>query len=64
VTSWYGFAREIFDLNNVDIQLNPIPTSAYPTPAKRPEYSVLDKTKIKQTFGIAIRDWKESLRQI
>ena len=64
VISWYDFAREIFDLNGANIELNPIPTSAYPTPAKRPKYSVLDKTKISQTFGITIRDWKESLKSV
>ncbi len=63
-TSWYGFAKAIFDFNGVKIELNPIPTSAYPTPAKRPEYSVLDKSKIKETFGIAIRNWEESLNQV
>lgn len=61
--SWYDFAKEIFDLKGVKVKLNPIPTSAYPTPAKRPEYSVLDKTKIKATFGIQIKDWKTALRQ-
>jgi dTDP-4-dehydrorhamnose reductase len=63
VASWYDFAKEIFDLNDVKIKLNPIPTSAYPTPAKRPKYSVLDKTKIKVTFGIHIADWKAALKQ-
>jgi dTDP-4-dehydrorhamnose reductase len=62
IISWYDFAREIFSLNGVEIELNPIPTSAYPTPAKRPGYSVLDKGKITQTFGIEIRDWKASLK--
>ena len=62
VASWYDFANEIFDLNGVNIKLNAIPTTAYPTPAKRPEYSVLDKSKIKTTFGIHIRDWKEALK--
>ena len=64
VISWFDFAREIFDLNNVPINLTPIPTAAYPTPAKRPEYSVLDKTKIRETFGISIRDWKDALANI
>ena len=50
-------------MNNVSINLQPIPTSAYPTPAKRPAYSVLDKSKIKQVFGIEISDWKESLKK-
>lgn len=61
--SWYDFAREIFRVNNVSINLQAIPTSAYPTPAKRPAYSVLDKSKIKEVFGIEIKDWKESLKK-
>ncbi|MFC6877382.1 dTDP-4-dehydrorhamnose reductase [Flavobacterium myungsuense] len=61
-TSWYGFAKEIFNINKTIIDLNPIPTSEFPTPAKRPKYSVLDKSKIKTEFGISINDWKESLR--
>jgi dTDP-4-dehydrorhamnose reductase len=63
-TSWYGFAKSIFEINKINIELNPIPTSAYPTPAKRPEYSVLDKSKIKETFGIEIMDWEESLKKV
>ena len=59
--SWFDFAKEIFRINNIRIDLKPIPTSLYPTPAERPKYSVLDKTKIKSTFGIEINDWKESL---
>lgn len=61
-TSWYGFAKEIFNINKTIIDLNPIPTLEFPTPAKRPKYSVLDKSKIKTEFGISINDWKESLR--
>lgn len=63
IASWYDFAREIFDLNGVRIDLGAIPTSAYLTPAKRPEYSVLDKSKIKRTFGIEIKHWKDSLKE-
>lgn len=59
--SWYEFAKEIFAQKNISIDLKPIPTSAYPTPAKRPEYSVLDKTKIKEVFDLEIKNWKESL---
>lgn len=62
--SWYDFAAEIFKVNNISINLQPIPTSAYPTPAKRPAYSVLDKSKIKKVFGIEIMDWKESLKKL
>ena len=59
--SWYDFANEIFRQKGVSIDLKAIPTSAYPTPAKRPAYSVLDKTKIKSTFDIKINDWQTSL---
>jgi dTDP-4-dehydrorhamnose reductase len=62
--SWYDFAKKIFEINNITIDLQPIPTSSYPTPAKRPTFSVLDKSKIKNTFGIAILDWEESLKKI
>jgi dTDP-4-dehydrorhamnose reductase len=61
--SWYEFAVEIFKQNNITIKVNPIPTEAYPTPAKRPKYSVLDKSKIKSTFEIAIKNWQEALAQ-
>ena len=59
--SWYDFANEIFHQKGIKIDLKPIPTSAYPTPAKRPAYSVLDKTKIKSTFGVEIKEWQTSL---
>jgi len=59
--SWYDFAAAIFHQKGIKIDLKPIPTSAYPTPAKRPAYSVLDKTKIKNTFKIEIKEWKTSL---
>lgn len=59
--SWYDFAKEIFRVNNISINLQPIPTTAYPTPAKRPAYSVLDKSKIKKIFGIEIKNWEERL---
>lgn len=62
--SWYDFAQKIFELNNIQIDLNPIPTTAYPTPAIRPKYSVLDKTKIKKNFGIKIKSWQEALESV
>ena len=62
--SWYDFAKEIFKINNIEIDLKPIPTSTFPTPAKRPKYSVLDKTKIKSTFGLEIKNWEDSLKTI
>ncbi|UPT72030.1 MAG: dTDP-4-dehydrorhamnose reductase [Flavobacterium sp. JAD_PAG50586_2] len=60
--SWYDFAKEIFEVNNINIDLQDIPTSDFPTPAKRPRYSVLDKTKIKRVFGLEIKNWEESLK--
>jgi dTDP-4-dehydrorhamnose reductase len=62
--SWYDFAKEIFEINQVNIDLIAIPTSEFPTPAERPKYSVLDKSKIKSTFGITIKNWQESLKSI
>jgi dTDP-4-dehydrorhamnose reductase len=63
VASWYDFAQAIFELSGVTCQVNPITTDQYPTPAKRPHYSVLDKTKIKNDFGITIPYWRDSLRE-
>lgn len=60
--SWYDFAQKIFEINNKNIDLKPIPTSSFPTSAKRPKYSVLDKTKIKSTFGLEIKNWEDSLK--
>jgi len=61
VCSWYDFSKEIFHQSKISIDLNSIPAEAYPTPAKRPAYSVLDKAKIIAVFGIEIKDWKQSL---
>ncbi|NJB36299.1 dTDP-4-dehydrorhamnose reductase [Croceivirga sp. JEA036] len=63
IASWYDFAKEIFELNNMAIRVKPILSAAYPTPAKRPKYSVLDKAKVKGTFGITIPYWKDSLKK-
>lgn len=62
--SWYDFAAEIFRVNKISINLQPIPSTSYPTPVERPAYSVLDKTKIKSTFGIEIKTWEKSLKLI
>ena len=62
-TSWYGFAMAIRELTNSPCEVNPIPSAAYPTPARRPGYSVLDKSDIKQTYDIIIPDWKDSLKK-
>jgi len=61
VTSWFDFAKAIFDISGTQVKANPIPGSAYPTKAKRPAFSVMDKTKIKSTFSISIPYWRESL---
>lgn len=61
--SWFDFAKEIFLQENITIDLKPIPTTSYPTPAKRPKYSVLDKTKIIETFQVKISNWKDSLKK-
>ena len=63
VITWYDLAVAIKELTGSACQVNPIPTSAYPTPAKRPAYSVLDTTRIRDTFGIRLKDWKESLKK-
>ena len=59
--SWFDFAVAIKEFSASNCTVNPIPTSAYPTPAKRPAYSVFDKTKIDRTFSILIVNWKSSL---
>lgn len=61
--SWYEFAVAIAALSGSNCRVNPIPTSAFPTPAKRPAYSVLDKKKIMEVFDIAIPHWKDSLAE-
>jgi dTDP-4-dehydrorhamnose reductase len=61
--SWYDFAKKIFEVNNIAIDLSPIPTTSYPTPAKRPAYSVLDKSKIKKAFDLQINNWEDSLNK-
>ena len=61
VLSWYDFAKSIMSLSDIACKINPIETNAYPTPASRPHYSLLNKTKIKGTFNIHIPYWKDSL---
>lgn len=61
--SWYDFAKKIFEINGISINLQPIPTSSFPTPAKRPQYSVLDKAKIKKVFGLEISNWEQALEK-
>lgn len=61
--SWYEFAVAIKEMIGSNCKVNPITTSAYPTPAKRPHFSLLDKEKIKTTFRIQIPNWKDSLQK-
>ena len=63
VLSWYDFAKEIMKMAKIDCQINPIETKEYPTPAKRPHYSLLNKAKIKKEFNITIPYWKDSLEK-
>jgi len=63
VASWYDFAKAIFDISNTGININAIPSVAYPTPAARPHYSVLDKSKIKSKLDIEIPYWRDSLKE-
>jgi dTDP-4-dehydrorhamnose reductase len=63
VISWYEFAVEIKNLIGADCQVQPIVTAQYPTPARRPHYSVLDKSKIISAYGIELKNWKESLQR-
>ena len=62
--SWYDFAKKIFEFNGIKIDVKPIPTTSFPTPAKRPSYSVLDKSKIKSAFKIDIKTWEERLKEM
>ena len=63
VTSWYDFTKAIHRLAGIDsCQVSPIHTEDYPVPAPRPHYSVLDKSKIKRTYGIDIPWWEDSLK--
>jgi len=62
VTSWHGFAQKIFELAGVEkVDLSPIPTESYPTPAPRPAYSVLNCDRLNQVFQIRLPDWREAL---
>ncbi len=63
VISWYDFTKAIHRIAGITTcHVRPLHTAEYPTPAHRPHYSVLDKTKIKETYGIEIPYWEESLK--
>jgi dTDP-4-dehydrorhamnose reductase len=61
VCSWYDFANAIFEIKGLNVKVNALETFQYPTAAKRPSYSVLNKSKIKNKFQIDIPNWKDSL---
>ena len=64
VTSWYDFTKAIHRIAGITTcKVSPIHTADYPTPATRPAYSVLDKTKIKQTYKLDIPYWETSLKE-
>lgn len=62
VASWYDFAKSIFEIKGIDVKVKPLTTEEYPTPAARPMYSVMDKSKFKSTFNTDIPHWRESLK--
>jgi dTDP-4-dehydrorhamnose reductase len=61
--SWYDFAVAIKEMIGSSCIVHPIPTTDYPTPAKRPKFSLLDTTKIRSVFGVQIPEWRESLQK-
>lgn len=61
--SWYGFAKAILERSGLDSRLIPIGSHDYPAPATRPSYSVLDNSRFRETFGLWMPDWRESLDQ-
>lgn len=59
--SWYDFAKEIILQSDIRCEVHPVTTEQYPTKAKRPAYSILDKTKIMREFGVEVPEWKDAL---
>ena len=62
VTSWYDFAKAVFDIKKMSCRVNPIETKDFPTPAQRPPFSLLNKAKVKTVFGLEIPHWRDSLQ--
>ncbi len=60
-TTWYGFARAIFDLSGIGIKVTPITSAQFAAPACRPAYSVLDSTRIAEVTGVSLRPWRDAL---
>ncbi|MEO0338132.1 MAG: dTDP-4-dehydrorhamnose reductase [Bacteroidota bacterium] len=63
IASWYDLAKAIFEIEGINCKVSPIPSSGYPTPAKRPHFSVLDNTKIKAAFELEIAHWRDSVQK-
>jgi dTDP-4-dehydrorhamnose reductase len=63
VTSWYDFAGAVFEMKRMACIVHPIETRDYPTPARRPPFSVLNKVKIKMEFGLEVPHWRDGLRR-
>ena len=63
VCSWYDFAVVIFRETGIQCSVSPVESDMFPTPAPRPAYSVMDKSKIRNTYGISIPHWQESLKK-
>jgi len=61
VCSWYDFAKAVFEIKGIQIKVNPLESYQFPLPAKRPFYSILNKTKIKEKYQKEIPHWKNSL---
>ena len=64
VCSWFDFAIEIAGLSGNVCDIRPCHSNEFPSKVKRPNYSVLDKTKVKETFGVRVRYWKEALKEM
>ncbi|MBS1751695.1 MAG: dTDP-4-dehydrorhamnose reductase [Bacteroidetes bacterium] len=62
-TTWFEFANAIKEMISTHCRINPIPSSAYPTPALRPKNSLLNTTKVRNSYNLQIRDWKIALQE-
>lgn len=63
ITSWYNFAKKIMNIGELNCLVHPIPTSQFPTPAKRPAFSALNSDKFESIFNFAIRNWEDALQE-
>lgn len=62
-TTWYKFAVKIFELAGKSVEVEPINTSYYPTPAKRPMYSVLDNKRLRESHGYYMKEWEDAFKE-